>query len=450
MGNRPNILFMHSHNTGTHIEPYGHAVPTPHVQRLAEEGVLFRRAYATAPTCSPSRASFLTGMYPHSCGMLGLAHRGFAMSNCDWHAARIFKANGYFTATAGVEHTMPNLNAIGYDAVLSGLDTNYPNLPKRIEPAGAVVDFLTNAPRQPFFLNLGLNETHRPFHKADPQNHPAEREQFCLPPRPLPDTPETRADMADYKASARVMDDHYGKVLAALEETGLAEHTLTFCFADHGLQFPRNMCNLTDHGIGVYLIIRGPGGFAGGKVANAMVSLMDVLPTAYCVAGIEIPDHVEGKSLCPLVNGGEDRHREEIFSEVNYHAAYEPMRSIRTERYKYIRRYDGRDKLVLPNVDDTPTKAFLLDQNWEKLPRDQEMLYDLMFDPDEAHNIIDREDMAPIRKALRERLDAWMAETHDPLLPDSYVAAPSGSRVNDPDGQSPNDAPQVMPSEKLF
>ncbi len=447
MGDRPNILFMHSHNTGTYVEPYGHAVPTPHLQRLAETGVLFRRAYATAPTCSPSRASFLTGMYPHSCGMLGLAHRGFAMSNYDWHAARVFKANGYFTATAGVEHTAPDLNAIGYSEILSGLDTNYPDQGKWIEPADAVVDFLTNAPQQPFFVNLGLNETHRPFHKAEPENHPSERKQFCIPPRPLPDTPETRADMADYKASARAMDDHYGKVLAALEATGLAAETLVFCFADHGLQFPRNMCNLTDHGIGVYLVIRGPGGFEGGKVANAMVSLMDVLPTAYRAAGIEIPDHVEGKSLCALVNGEVARHREEIFSEVNYHAAYEPMRSIRTERYKYIRRYDGRDKLVLPNIDDTPTKAFLLDQNWEKLPRDQEMLYDLIFDPDEMHNVIDRADMANIRRALRQRLDAWMAETNDPLLPDGYVPAPSGSLVNDAGDRSPNDAPNATPSE---
>jgi N-sulfoglucosamine sulfohydrolase len=445
MADRPNIIFMHSHNTGAFVEPYGHAVPTPNLQRLAEEGVLFRRAFATAPTCSPSRASFLTGMYPHSCGMLGLAHRGFSMSNYDWHATRIFKANGYFTATSGVEHTAPDLDTIGYDVILSGLDTNYPDQPKRIDPADAVVEFLKNAPHEPFFLNLGLNETHRPFHKAEPEKYPAEREQFCIPPRPLPDAPETRADTADYRASARIMDDHYGKVLRALDEAGLADHTLVFCFADHGLQFPRNMCNLTDHGIGVYFIARGPGGFEGGKEVNAMVSLMDLLPTAYEAAGIEMPDHVQGRSLRPLVNGETDTHWEEIFSEVSYHAAYEPMRSVRTERYKYVRRYDGREKLVLPNTDDTPTKAFLLDLDWEALPRDQEMLYDLMFDPDETNNIIDREDMAEIRRGLCERLDAWMEETKDPLLPDGHVAAPSGSRVNDSDDRSPKDVPEVMP-----
>jgi N-sulfoglucosamine sulfohydrolase len=439
-----NILFMHSHNTGTFVEPYGHAVPTPNLQKLAEEGVLFRNAFSTAPTCSPSRASFLTGMYPHSCGMLGLAHRGFSMSNYDWHAARVLKANGYFTASSGVEHTAPDLDSIGYDVILSGLDTNYPNQPNRIDPADAVVNFLNDAPKQPFFINLGLNETHRPFHQAEPESYPAERKQFCVPPRPLPDTPETRADTADFKASARVMDDAFGKVLRALDDNGLRENTLVFCFADHGLQFPRNMCNLTDHGLRVYCVVRGPGGFAGGQEVNALVSLMDLLPTAYEVAGILPPDHVEGFSLVGLMGGDDDTLHDAIFGEVSYHAAYEPMRCVRTKRYKYIRRYDNREKLVLPNVDDTPTKAFLLNQDWEDQPRDQEMLFDLMFDPDEAHNIVNREDMAGVVAEMKGRLDVWMQSTHDPLLPAGRVAAPRGSKVNNVDGRSPNE-----PTERI-
>ena len=444
MVDRLNILFMHSHNTGTFVEPYGHAVPTPNLQKLAEEGVLFRNAFATAPTCSPSRASFLTGMYPHSCGMLGLAHRGFAMSNYDWHAVRVLKEHGYFTATAGVEHTAPDLDSIGYDAVLSGLDTNYPGQPNRVDPADAVVDFLNHVTDQPFFINLGLNETHRPFHEAEPETYPAERAQFCVPPRPLPDTPETRADTADFKASARIMDDAFGKVLRALDENGLRENTLVFCFADHGLQFPRNMCNLTDHGLRVYCVARGPGGFAGGQEVNAMVSLMDLLPTAYEVAGILPPDHVEGFSLVGLMGGDDDTLHDAIFGEVTFHAAYEPMRCVRTKRFKYIRRYDNREQLVLPNVDDTPTKAFLLNQEWENQPRDQEMLFDLMFDPDETNNIVNREDMADVLADLRGRLDAWMQSTNDPLLPDGVAPAPKGSRVNDSDGRSPNETPLTM------
>ncbi len=103
--NRANIVFLHSHNTGRFVQPYGHAVPTPHLQRLAGQGVLFRQAFAAAPTCSPSRASFLTGMYPHSCGQLGLAHRGFGMPDYSRHLVQGMKRAGYHTVLSGVEHT---------------------------------------------------------------------------------------------------------------------------------------------------------------------------------------------------------------------------------------------------------------------------------------------------------------------------------------------------------
>ena len=442
---RPNILFMHSHNTGQFVQPYGHAVPTPNLQRLAEEGVLFRRAFTAAPTCSPSRAAFLTGMYPHSCGMLGLAHRGFAMPDYGPHLANLLKSHGYRTILAGVEHTAPDANTVGYDQILSTDDTNYPDQPELPGAAEAVVDFLDAAPDQPFFINLGLNETHRPFPKADPQNHPSEDPRYSLPPRPLPDTPETRADAADFKAAARIMDQAYGAVLGALERNDLAASTLVFCFTDHGLQFPRNMCNLTDHGIAVYLIVRGPQGFTGGRVVDPLVSLIDLVPTVCDAAGIATPAHVQGKSLKPLVDGTAESLHDELFAEVSYHAAYEPMRCVRTERFKYIRRYDERHRLVLPNTDDTPSKQFLLDHGLTDQPRSQEMLYDLIFDPDEANNLVDRSQMADVLTDMRNRLDRWMEETDDPLLPDGHVSAPSGSRVNDVDGLSPRDQPRIVP-----
>jgi N-sulfoglucosamine sulfohydrolase len=79
MRDLPNIVLLHSHDTGRFVQPYGHPVPTPNIQRLADQGLLFRQAYAAAPTCSPSRAALLTGRWPHANGMLGLAHRGFAL-----------------------------------------------------------------------------------------------------------------------------------------------------------------------------------------------------------------------------------------------------------------------------------------------------------------------------------------------------------------------------------
>ena len=436
----PNIVFMHSHNTGTFVQPYGHAVSTPNLQKLAEEGVTFRKAFAAAPTCSPSRASFLSGMYAHSAGMLGLAHRGFSMNDAGQHIVSVLKANGYTTALSGVEHTFPDLSSAGYDHIASALDTNYTETVDQPDEADGAIAFLEQKYDRPFFLSIGLNETHRPFPAADPDAYPEEDERFTIAPSPLPDTPETRADAADFKAAARVMDQKYGRILEAIESYGLEANTLVFCFSDHGLQFPRNMCNLTDHGSRVYLIVRGPGGFTGGRVIDDLVSLVDLAPTAYDVAGVECPGFVQGLSLRQVIEGKGPVH-EEVFCEVNYHAAYEPMRSVRTERYKYIRRYDGRDRHVLPNVDDTPSKAFILAHDWESYPRDQEMLFDLIFDPNESHNVADDPRMADVLTDLRSRLDRWMTETNDPLVNADHVAAPSGSKVNDVDGRSPRETP---------
>ena len=441
---RANIIFMHSHNTGRFIQPYGHAVPTPNMQRLAEEGVLFRQAFCTAPTCSPSRASFLSGMYPHSCGMFGLGHRGFKMTDDTFHLVHTLKQNGYHTALAGVEHTAPDPTSVGYDQLLSTEDTNYPELSDTRDPVEAVVEFLAQEHGKPFFTSLGLNVTHRPFPPPDPANHPAEDERYCTPP-PLPDVPEIRTDMAAFKASAREMDDSYGAVLDALDQTGLADNTLVCCFTDHGLQFPRHMSNLEDPGIAVYLIVRGPGGFIGGLVVDELVSLMDLVPTAYDLAGIEKSEFVEGVSLRPLVTGKRDSVHDAIFAESNYHAAYEPMRCVRTKRYKYIRRYDDRDRLNLPNVDDTNSKQYLLGQGWREQAHDRELLYDLTFDPYESNNLVELPMMRDILTEMRERLENWMRKTDDPLMKGGTVPAPSGAVVNDPDGESPHDPVIAIP-----
>jgi arylsulfatase A-like enzyme len=435
---KANIIFMHSHNTGRYLQPYGHAVSTPNLQRLAEEGVIFRNAFAAAPTCSPSRASFMTGMYPHSCGMFGLAHRGFSLPDYGPHLANVLKAAGYLTVLSGVEHTAPNLTVVGYDEILSFHEIEFQDAQKPKDPAQGAAEFLRSAPKQPFFLSLGLNETHRPFVKANPKLYPEEDPRFCQPPRPLPDSPETRADTADFKAAVRLMDGKFGLVLDALEQSGFAGSTYVFCFCDHGIQFPLNICNLTDHGIGVYFLARGPEFFSRGRTVDAMVSLIDLFPTVCDLADVSIPDRVEGGSLLPLVSGKVVHLHDVLFAEMNYHAAYEPARCVRTDRYKYIRRFDERDHVVLPNVDDTPSKEFLLTHGWAEMAREQEMLYDLLFDPEERNNLIDRPDSQAIRKDLAERLESWMAETGDPLA-GGPVKAPSGSYLNDPDGTSPED-----------
>jgi arylsulfatase A-like enzyme len=140
----------------------------------------------------------------------------------------------------------------------------------------------------------------------------------------------------------------------------------------------------------------------------------------------------------PLMRGEVASAREAIFAEVNYHAAYEPQRCIRTPRWKYIRRFDGRTTPVLPNCDDGLSKTLWLNHGWADMPPDAEALYDLIFDPNEAHNLIHDPRAADTLAAMRARLDAWMHETDDPLLK-GPIPAPEGARVNDPDGLSPRE-----------
>jgi N-sulfoglucosamine sulfohydrolase len=424
---RPNILYIHSHDTGRYIQPYGHAVSTPNLQRLAEEGILFRQAFCASPTCSPSRASLLTGQYPHTNGMLGLAHRGFALNTYHHHVIHTLREVGYTSALAGVQHIAhPNetvVRTIGYDIYLG-------------EPATAherAAAFLNNHPPEPFFLSVGFFETHREFPVVSDENP-----NYCLPPAPLPDTRETREDMARFKTSARILDQKMGAVFEALEHSHLADRTLVICTTDHGIPFPRMKCNLTDSGIGVMLIMRGPGGFEGGQVIDAMVSHLDLFPTICQLAGLETPERVQGTSLLPLITGEARVLRDAIFAEVNYHAAYEPQRCVRTPRWKYIRRYDRRVRPVLPNCDDGLSKDVWLAHGWGNMPPFEEALFDLVFDPNESANLAGDARHTAALADMRTRLENWMHQTNDPLLKGGFVPAPETAVLNDPDDLTPN------------
>lgn len=430
---RPNILYLHSHDSGRYLQPYGYAVPTPHLQRLADEGVLFRQAFCAGPTCSPSRAALLTGQAPHSAGMLGLAHRGFALRDYGQHLVHTLRAAGYTSTLIGMQHVAKDPAVIGYNRVFDLPSSDAAHV------GPAAVAFLAGQPQEPFFLDVGFAQTHRPF----PDPGPAEDARRVRPPAPVPETPETRADMAAYHASARVLDDAAGAVLGALDRAGLAETTLVISTTDHGLAFPAMKCTLTDHGIGVSLILRGPGGCAGGRVVDGMVSHIDLFPTLCDLLALPRPAWLQGTSLLPLVRGERAAVNAAIYAEVTYHAAYEPQRAARTTRWKYIRRFDGRTRPVLPNVDDSPSKDLWLAHGWYERAVDAEQLYDLVFDPHEARNRAADPTYATVRQEMANRLARWMAETDDPLLR-GPVPPPPGAQINDPDGFSPTEPPRTV------
>ena len=427
---KPNIIYLHSHDSGRYLQPFGHAVPTPNLQRLAGEGVLFRRAFSAAPTCSPSRSALLTGQCPHRNGMLGLAHRGFSLNDYNQHILHTLRPAGYHSALAGLQHIAADPKTIGFDEVFHPKTTAAANV------APGAVEFLGRAHNQPFFIDVGFFETHREYPKPTPADDP----RYTLPPAPIPDTPETRLDTAAYHASARNLDLAVGQILDAVDRNGLSGNTLVISTTDHGVSFPLMKCNLEDNGWGVSLIMRGPGGFNGGRVVDALISQLDVYPTLCDLAGVAHPAWLEGKSMLPVIGGEAKEINDEVFAEVTYHAAYEPKRAVRTGRWKYIRRFGDKHTPVLPNCDDGLSKSVWLEYGWGKMRLPEESLYDLIFDPNEQNNLAADAASATVLTEMRGRLDRWMRRTGDPLL-NGPVPAPHGAQINNPDGVSPNETP---------
>ncbi len=437
-----NIVYIHTHDSGRYLDPYGVKTGTPAIQSFAEGATLFRQAFSAAPTCSPSRAALLTGMNPHSCGMLGLAHRGFSLDDYRKHIVHQLNEEGYDTALCGIQHVAEDVEKIGYKEILDTwnfdmsaaftLDTTkFDRL--NASTAAQYIKSHRNS-KTPFFLSFGMFNTHRKFPPADPE---IKQGYVAVPPQ-IRDTPENREDFAGFMTSARIVDSCFQTVIDAVNESGLREKTLIIFTTDHGIAFPDMKCSLYDTGIGVSLLIDYPGNRMKGEVSDALVSHLDIYPTICDLAGLERPSWLEGFSLKPLMEKRTASVREEIFAEVTYHAAYEPMRCIRTADYKLIKRFDTPIDVVPSNIDDSSAKSRILDSGYMKKPMDEISLYNLNFDPLERINLADVSGFETVREELHARLESWMKKTGDPLLAGA-VPLPKGAFANKKNSISPRE-----------
>ena len=428
-----NLLYLHTHDSGRWFQPYGYPVSTPNIAELARKSILFRNAYSCGPTCSPSRAALLTGMAPHSCGMLGLAHRGFALNDPKKHLAAYLKSCGYLTCLAGIQHeaAVGQETSLGYERLLAPGkhmdDLYFDTVQYDLENAQRVADFLKEPADRPFFLSFGMFNTHRayPDHRRAGINP-----DYILPPWPVADTPENRADMADYHYSVQTADRCVGIVLDALEASGHAEDTIVLMTTDHGLALPNMKCTLYDTGTGVALMLRYPGNPSRGRITDELVSQADVFPTLCDLLGVDKPGWLQGVSLLPLIERGE-AVRDEVFSEITYHAAYDPQRSIRTREWKLIVRYDDYRGVVATNIDECPAKQRIGEAGYYHRMQPREELYNLITDPVERENRINDPACSDVYHDLLSRLQKWMEATDDPLLKVRYrVPRPAGAQVN--------------------
>ena len=220
------------------------------------------------------------------------------------------------------------------------------------------------------------------------------------------------------------MDAAVGRVLAALDKSGRAERALVVFTTDHGLAMPRAKCTLYDPGLEVALMIRWPGGgFGSDPVKSELVSNIDVLPTLLEAAGVELPAHIQGKSLLPLLRGGSYESRDAIFAEKTFHSYYDPMRCIRSRHHKFIRNFETAFAVEVPG-DIQQGAIFRADPSRYSTDRASVIeLYDLDADPDEEHNLAGSPASAAVEEQLSAELWSWMRETDDPLLKEP-IASP--------------------------
>jgi len=420
---RPNIVLLVADDLGWRdLGSYGNRqVRTPNLDRLAAEGMRFSHAFVAAPSCSASRASLITGRYPHSHGVTGLTHvrKRLMLSPFQTTLPEVLSENGYRTAIQGKWHVAPYLPTgwYGYAERLSGI------LPKdfRIRSVAEATAFIEANASSAFYLELDFMDTHRDdrgeFEFAE--GFPVDPEETRVPEYwALPDWPEIREEVARYYSNAAKMDAMIGQVLARLEELGLAEKTLVGFVSDNGPPFPGNKLTLYDRGIGTPLLLRWPGRIPAGAVNESLVSTIDLMPTLLEAAGCPIPPEVQGESLLPLIRGESRRPaRDAIFAEMTYHVDTLPMRAVRTARWKYIRSYSddavGLDQCA--HMDWAHRVCELPSQGWTR-PRVPEELYDLESDPNEQVNLAARPELEAELAMVRARLDRLMAETRDPYL----------------------------------
>ncbi|MHB9034760.1 MAG: sulfatase family protein [Anaerolineae bacterium] len=400
MSQRPNILQITTHDSGRHLSCYGYrTVQTPAIDALAADGVKFTNYFATVPICCASRASMLTGLYPQSHGLLDLCFPPFdwRLNRPEQHLSHLLGGHGYHTRLIGFQHEAEDLTELGFADTFA--EMHAANLVPCRRVAEQTAAFLAGeaAARQPFYAQVGFFETHTPFDFA---GTPPDSEQGVQVPAYLEDDPASREVLAHFQGALRRVDEAVGFILHALERSGLADDTILVFTSDHGPELPRAKWHLYDPGLAVALLMRYPrAGWRGGRVCGALLHNVDYLPTILELAGLPAPTYLEGRSCAGL-------------SPVNdavyamYHKTQ--VRSVRTERWKWIRHYDAAtDYARLP--------VRLADQlQLRGAPRTE--LYDLDADPNEFNNLGGRPELAVEQQRLDNLLWCWLERVHDPLL----------------------------------
>jgi N-sulfoglucosamine sulfohydrolase len=413
---RPNFVFIIADDVSPDdLRCYAESpVKTPHLDRLAAEGLVFDQAYLTTSSCSPTRCSIITGRYPHNTGAPEL-HMPLPADQFMFPAA--LREAGYFTVLSGKNHLGPNIDK-AFDEITPGRGPG---------KEGDWVRHLRERPQdKPFFMWFASFDAHRDWEttEPDPIYDPAE---VVVPPY-LVDGPLTRKDFAHYYHEISRLDRFIGKVRAELERQGIAENTYVIFTADNGRPFPRCKTRLYDSGVKTPFIVWRPGALKPGRT-ESMMSVVDVAPTVLQLAGVKIDPRVQGVSLAPIMQDHAATVRDYAFSEHNWHVGQAHERSVRDGRWLYLRNaFPALQSLSVESGPQYPAgqelwagyaAGALAPEQMDVFlqPRPAEELYDVAADPHQLRNLLAEPSSAREHEAelvrLRGLLDRWTEETGD-------------------------------------
>jgi N-sulfoglucosamine sulfohydrolase len=414
---RPNILWITTEDMSANLPSYGDStIATPFLDRLSSESIRFTGMYSVSGVCAPSRSSLITGMYP---SYMGTNHMRTASGDRGGLIAyeavppKEVKCFSEYLRAAGYYCTNNYKTDYQFGEPFTAWDESSREAHWRNRPKG-----------KPFFAVFNIMRTHESqiwVHKNQPLR--VDPAKIKLPVY-YPESAVIRKDIARYYENIMVMDSIAAGVFKQLEEDGLLNNTIVFFFSDHGAGLPWYKREIYDRGLHVPFMVRFPDGMGAGSTDRELHSFVDIAPTVLSLAGVNIPEHLQGKPFLGNKKAGSDRPyifaaRDRLDEETDL------VRAVRDQRFKYIRNFHP-DK---PYYMDLPFRNQMDLMNEIKRLRDEgklneiqkrwfetkpaEELYDTQTDPFELNNLAADTRYTAKREELRSALDQWLIDNRD-------------------------------------
>ena len=406
---RPDILLIMSDDqTFTDCGCYGNPdVKTPNIDRLAERGMRFTRAFTATAMCAPTRQQLYTGIFPVRNGAYPNHSRVYDGTKSIVHYLRDL---GYRVGLCGKKHFGPAAS-----------------FPFETVAKARMGEFISRKADQPYCLIVTSHSPHLPWSQGDAGAYDADK--LTVPPY-MVDTPQTRRAMTKYYAEITDFDREVGECVKLVRKGGREDNTIFIYTSEQGAQFPHGKWTCYDVGLHVALVIRWPKRVKASSLANAMVQYVDVTPTLVDAGGGKPIGGLDGRSFLQVLLGKTDKHNTVVYGAHTTRGIIAgsqcyPIRSIRTETHKYI--WNLNAKTAFHNVliarstggywqswveraktDKSAAKIVNMYQH-----RPAEELYDIVKDPHELNNLAADPAHRELKASLRKRLEAWMKQQGD-------------------------------------